>query len=356
MEDRRDKVYRIIDQMAIDACILKGMDNIFYLTGFKGSEGSLLITRGDVFLITDFRYITYAREVATGIKVVEMTSPKELFSDICSRYRLKRIGFDSYHTTYEQYQRWIEYTNGIEFIPLRQQIEDIRRQKDPEELDMIRKAIDIATDAFTEVFDTIRPGMTEKEVANLLDYHMRQLGADRPSFDTIVASGARAALPHAVPTDKQLMAGEAVIIDFGAQVNGYCSDETCTVFIGEVQNRIKKAFTIVNEARWLAIRKARVGIALRELDSTARGYIEDAGYGEYFRHGTGHGVGIAVHEVPAINSSGDGFIEEDMVLTIEPGIYIPNIGGVRLEEMVLVTEDGPKVLTKIRKDMLQVNP
>ena len=356
MEDRRDKVYRIIDQTGLDACILKGMDNIFYLTGFKGSEGSLLVTREALFLITDFRYITYAREVAAGIKVMEMTSPRELFSDICDRYRLKRIGFDSHHTTYEQYQRWIEYANGIEFIPLRQQIEEIRRQKGPEELDTIRRAVDIATDAFLEVLDTIRPGRTEREVANLLDYHMRRLGADRPSFDTIVASGARAALPHAVPTDKQLMAGEAVIIDFGAQVNGYCSDETCTVFIGEVQNRIKEVFTIVNEARWLAIRKARIGVALRELDSIARGYIEDAGYGEYFRHGTGHGVGIAVHEAPSISSSGDGFIEEDMVFTIEPGIYIPNIGGVRLEEMVLVTKDEPKVLTKIKKGMLQVNP
>ena len=212
----------------------------------------------------------------------------------------------------------------------------------------------MATKAFTEVFEKIRPGMTEKEIANELDYTMRRLGADSPSFTTIVASGPRAALPHAEPTDKKIANGEMVIIDFGAQVDGYCSDETCTLSIGEVNGKLQDIYTIVNEAKGLALGKIRTGIPIKDIDMMVRGFIKDAGYGDFFGHGTGHGVGIAVHEAPAINSGGEGLLEEGMVVTIEPGIYIPNLGGVRLEDMVLIMSNTGKVLTHIRKDMLHI--
>jgi Xaa-Pro aminopeptidase len=258
------------------------------------------------------------------------------------------------HTTYDLYQRWTDAIPDIELIPLGNAIEEIRRHKEPDEIHAIRKAIGIATDAFNEIFEKVYPGRTEKEIANDLDYTMKQFGADCPSFDTIVASGVRAALPHAEPTDKKIMEGEMVMVDFGAQVDGYCSDETCTISVGEVNGRIQEVFSVVNKARELALEKVKVGMPIKELDMIVRGFIDDAGYGEYFRHGTGHGVGVAVHEAPAINSMAEGILEENMVITIEPGIYIPDLGGVRLEDMVLITEDKAGVLTHIRKDALNI--
>jgi len=353
-ENRVEKVLAILNTMQVDACLLKGMDNIFYLTGFHGSEGTLFVTKGDLFLLTDFRYITHAQEATRGIKIVEIRDKKNILGELCNQYDIRRIGFDSLHTTFFTFKQWSEALKNVELIPLDTTIEEIRKNKEPEEIDSIVKAIDVATQAFTDIFNTIRPGLTEKEVANNLDYAMRRLGAEGPSFPTIVASGPRAALPHAEPTDRKIRDGEMVIIDFGAQVDGYCSDETCTLSIGDVNGKMQDIYAIVNSAKQLALDKTRVGIPMKEVDMIVRGYIDEAGYGNFFRHGTGHGVGIAVHETPAINSTGDGLLEEGMVITIEPGIYIPNLGGVRLEDMLLITADVPRVLTRIRKDELRV--
>ncbi len=341
-------------QKTLDACLLKGMDNIFYLSGFRGSEGALLVTKGDVVLMTDGRYTTYAREVTKGIRIEELKPRQNTLAELCSRYGIGKIGFDSLYTSYFIYKRWSETNPAVEFVPLGMEIEDIRRRKEPEEIDAVSRAIRIATDAFMETYDLIRPGVTEKKVACELEHSMRAHGADAPSFSTIVASGARAALPHAEPSSKEIRAGETVIIDFGVQVDGYCSDETCTVLVGDVNDEMERIFAVVNEARKLALGKIKAGMAVKDLDTIVRAVIEDAGYGDYFNHGTGHGVGIAVHEAPSINSSGEGIFEEQMIVTIEPGIYLPNRGGVRLEDMVLVTEDGARVLTEIQKELLTV--
>jgi Xaa-Pro aminopeptidase len=354
IESRVEKVHVLLNKMGLDACLIKGMDNIFYLTGFRGSEGTLLVTRGDVFLMTDFRYITHAQEVTHGIKLIELQAQKNILGEICNQYGIRKIGFDSLHTSFSTYRKWSEAVQSVEFVPLDDAIEEIRKSKEPEEIDRIIRAIDIATKAFTEVLGGIHAGHTEKEIANNLDYAMRRLGAEGPSFQTIVASGPRAALPHAEPTDRPIREGEMVIVDFGAQVDGYCSDETSTFSIGEVNGKMRDIFTIVNNAKQLALDKIRVSMPIKEVDMMVRGYIEDAGYGDFFRHGTGHGVGIAVHEAPAINTTGDGLLEENMIITIEPGIYIPNVGGVRLEDMVLITADTPRVLTRIRKDMFNI--
>jgi Xaa-Pro aminopeptidase len=266
------------------------------------------------------------------------------------------MGFDSLHATYDMYVRWAESLKGVELVPLGTEIEGIRGIKDPEEIKLIKKAIAIATDAFTQTYEKIRPGKTEKEVAGELEYAMRRLGADCPSFSTIVASGPRAALPHAEPTDKELMEGEVVIIDFGAQVDGYCSDETCTITIGEVNGRIHEIYSIVKDAKDLGLESIKVGMPVKELDMIVRGFIQEKGYGDFFRHGVGHGVGIAVHEAPTISYMSEGLIAPNMVFTVEPGIYIPHLGGVRLEDMVLIEENRATVLTHIRKDMLSVRP
>jgi Xaa-Pro aminopeptidase len=353
-ETRINRVLHVLKQMDVDAIIIRGMDNIFYLTGFRGSEGSLLVTRGDVVLLTDFRYLTYAAEVTKGIAIVETRGKDNHLATLCDRYGIRKMGFDSYNTTYQAYQVWRDTAPNVDFTPIGTEIETIRAQKEPEEILAIRRAIQLATDAFTRVLAKIRPGTTERQIAGELDYTMKNLGADGPSFETIVASGARAALPHAKPTDKALKQGETVIIDFGCQVGGYSSDETCTVAVGEVDQKMREIFIAVDEARKAGIKAVRAGLPVVELDTLVRGTVEERGYGEFFRHGTGHGVGIAVHEAPAITVKAEALLDENMVITIEPGIYIPNVGGIRMEDMVLVTQSGGEVLTHLRKDLLQI--
>jgi Xaa-Pro aminopeptidase len=356
MKEQRFRVLLdVLRRMDLDACIIKGMDNIFYLSGFRGSEGSLLVTQGDVLLLTDARYTTHAREVACeGVTVTEITPRNNILKTLCERYGVRRLGFDSFHTTYHVYAKWVEENPGVSLVPLGQEVEDIREQKEPEEIDAIRRAIDVATHAFNAVLERLAPGMTEREVANELDYAMRRLGADAPSFDTIVASGARAALPHANPTDKKLVAGETVIIDFGCSIGGYVSDETCTLSVGTPSERMLEIHSVVRKAQEKGIASVRSGMPVRELDTIVRGFIEECGYGDYFRHGTGHGVGVAVHEAPAISVNTNGLLQENMVITIEPGIYVPHEGGVRLEDMVLVCQDRGEVLTRLRKDLFEV--
>jgi Xaa-Pro aminopeptidase len=338
----------------VDAIIIRGMDNIFYLTGFRGSEGSLLVTKGDVVLLTDFRYLSYAAEVTRDIAIVETKGKENHLAPLCERYGVRRMGFDSYNTTYQAYQGWCETAPNVEFIAIGTEIEAIRKQKEPEEILAIRRAIQLATDAFTHVLAKIIPGTTERRVAAELEYIMKNLGADGPSFETIVASGPRAALPHAKPTDKALKQGETVIIDFGCQAGGYTSDETCTIALGDVDQKLRDMFGVVDQARKAGIKAVRAGLPVVELDTLVRGVVEEHGYGEFFRHGTGHGVGIAVHEAPAITYKAEALLEENMVITIEPGIYIPNVGGIRMEDMVLVTDNGGEVLTHLRKDLLQI--
>ncbi|HUJ89103.1 MAG TPA: Xaa-Pro peptidase family protein [Syntrophorhabdales bacterium] len=355
MNERRvDRVLHVLKKMDVDAIIIRGMDNIFYLTGFRGSEGSLLVTKGDIVLLTDFRYLTYAAEVTKDIAIVETRGKENHLAALCERYGISRMGFDSYNTTYQAYQAWCETVPNVEFVAIGTEIEVIRKQKEPEEILAIRRAIQLATDAFTHVLAKIAPGATEKQIAAELDYIMKSLGADGPSFETIVASGARAALPHAKPTNKALKQGETVIIDFGCQAGGYTSDETCTIVLGEVDQKLRDVFDVVDEARKTGIKAVRAGLPVVDLDTLVRGVVEEHGYGEFFRHGTGHGVGIAVHEAPAITVKAEALLEENMVITIEPGIYIPELGGIRMEDMVLVTDNGGEVLTHLRKDLLQI--
>ncbi|NLT24077.1 MAG: aminopeptidase P family protein [Syntrophorhabdus sp.] len=351
---RIERVQGLLEETGLDGCVLKGMDNIFYLTGFRGSEGSLFVTRGDVVLVVDFRYITHAREVTRDIHIEEVKPKRDAIYDLCTKYRISKLGFDGSHVPYNVFKSWAENLVGISLVPMNNAIEEIRRAKEPEEIAAIMAAIDAATRAFTDVLGLVKPGSTEKEIADELDHAMRKRGAQGPSFETIVASGPRGALPHAEPSDRKLEEGETVIIDYGAAVAGYCSDETVTVCLGEIPDKLSEIYAIVNDARKLGIEKARAGTSIAQLDSIVRGYIEEHGYGDCFRHGLGHGVGIAVHEAPGINSVARGVLEENMVVTIEPGIYLPNIGGVRLEDMVLITEDSPRVLTHIRKDMLRM--
>lgn len=353
-QPRIERIQKLIEETGLDGCALKGMDNIFYLTGFRGSEGTLLVTRGDIILIVDFRYITHAKEVTKNVRIFELKQKQDALYELCRQYGISQLGFDGAHIPYNTYRSWADNLPGISLVPMNNTVEEIRKIKEPEEVGAITRTIAVATQAFTDILGLIGPGSTERQIAGELDHAMGRRGAQAPSFPTIVASGPRGALPHAEPSDRKLETGDTVIIDFGALVDGYCSDETVTVCLGDVPDKMKEIYTIVDDARKLGIAKARSGMAIRQLDDIVRGYIEEKGYGDFFRHGVGHGVGIAVHEAPGINSVATGILEENMVVTIEPGIYLPNIGGVRLEDMVLITGDKARVLTGIRKDMMEI--
>jgi Xaa-Pro aminopeptidase len=353
-ETRRKSVTQVLDRLALDALLIRGMQNIFYLTGFKGSEGSLLVTKGDCVLMTDSRYILHAQDVAQGIAVLETRDNDGALASLSDRYGIRRLGFDSLHTTYRMYERYMEVLPGLEMVPVQNDLEEIRRCKDASEIAIMRRALEIHTEAFNRTFEKMAQGSTEREIANELDYTMRALGAEGPAFETIVASGPRAALPHARPTDRAFQEGDVIIIDFGCLYDGYNTDETVTLCVGEPSRALRDVHAIVDEARKKGIAAARAGVSVRDVDAVARGYIEDSGYGEYFRHGTGHGVGVDVHEAPAITPRVEGVLEENMVITIEPGVYLPHVGGVRLEDLIVVREGLPEVLTSLRKDLLQI--
>ncbi len=274
-EKRVSRVVEILERQELRACIIKGMENIFYLTGFRGSEGSVLVTRGDVVLLVDSRYITYAQGVAQGCVVLETKGKDGIMESLFQRYGITRTGFDSYHTTFETYRTLRDGSPSVEFVPLANDIESVRQCKEPEEVLAMQKAISIATRAFTAVFEKIVPGRTEKEIANDLDYAMRSFGADEPSFETIVASGPRSALPHGQPTDKTLEAGEVVIIDFGCRVDGYCSDETCTISLGQTSKQLQEIHEVVRDAKQKGLDAVRAGLPVRELDMIVRGFIEE---------------------------------------------------------------------------------
>lgn len=353
-ETRRRSVVSVVDRLALDALLIRGMQNIFYLTGFKGSEGSLLVTKGDCVLMTDSRYILHALDVADGITVLETQENDGTLASLSGRYGIHRLGFDCLHTSYRMYQRYTEMLPGLELVPVVNELEEIRRCKDASEIARMRRGLEIHTQAFNRTFEKMGIGSTERQIANELDYIMRALGAEGPAFETIVASGPRAALPHARPTDRAFQEGDVIIIDFGCLFDGYNTDETVTLCVGEPGQELSNVHAVVNEARRKGIEGARAGVPVRDVDAVVRGYIEECGYGDYFRHGTGHGVGVDVHETPAVTPRAEGVLEENMVLTIEPGIYLPHVGGVRLEDMIVIREGRAEVLTSLRKDLLNI--
>lgn len=350
-EKRLEKIRELLTDNSLDAVIIRSPENIFYFSGFRGSEGLLLISSHESVLITDFRYMTYAKESLGHLTVMERRKDQNPIYALIERSNLKRIGFEATHTPYSIYSEWKERLKGVELIPFRNEIDRIRGIKEPSELDLIMKAIRISEEAIIEVLDNLRPGKTERELALEIDIAMMRKGAERPSFDTIVASGERTALPHARPTDKVIKEGEAVIIDFGCQYEGYCSDQTLTIFLGEVHPVLKRLRDVVSEAKERAVAAMREGVEAKTIDLIARSFIENEGFGIYFGHGTGHGIGLAVHEFPQINETSDGILESQMVVTVEPGIYIPKLGGVRLEDMVLVGEGHSTVLTRLNKEL-----
>jgi Xaa-Pro aminopeptidase len=351
-ENRQEISRKILDSHHLDGILFVSLENIRYLCGFTGSDGALVLTRKESFFLTDSRYWTQADEEVKGSQIVHYKKKMEGIFSLLSDLRLKRIGFESAALSFSAFQFLSEKLGaGAKLVPLEDEIKNLRAVKDAHELTLIRKAIDISSNAFFHVTEILKEGVVEREVALEMECFMKRTGADALGFDIIIASGKRSALPHGNASGKRIEKGDFILIDFGSGFQGYHSDQTRTVICGSPSSEQQKVYQIVKEAHDKAIEKVRPGIPAGEVDGAARDHIRSKGYGEYFGHGTGHGIGLAVHEDPAINSENKGPVQEGMVFTIEPGIYLPDRGGVRIEDMVLVTAHGAETLTYLPTEM-----
>lgn len=338
-------------EQQLDALLITDMKNIYYLTGFSGTAGTVFLTASRSIFITDSRYIGVARSIIKDFEVIES---REALGYITENLMVgvSRLAFED-SVDFAFYQELSEKLRA-ELVPTHDFVMTFRQIKDEEEIAATRKACEMTDQAFSEVLNFIKPGRTELEVANFLDFKMRELGASGLSFDTIVASGKRSSLPHGVATRKVIEYGDAVTMDFGCFYEHYASDMTRTVFVGAADERLVGIYEIVRQANEKLIERAKAGMSLADFDKIPRELIERAGYGQYFTHGIGHGVGLDIHEIPYFGAQARGKLEAGMIVTDEPGIYLPDFGGVRIEDDLLITEKGCEVLTKSPKELLVI--
>jgi Xaa-Pro aminopeptidase len=352
--ERGERIQAILDRMDLEGVIIFSPENIRYLTGFSGGEGYLLMRHGENLLMVDGRYITQAEEETRGCCLLLLDKGIRGVTSKLSSLGLKRVGFEAENISVALFGKLQEGVEGVEWIPLTKELERLRGVKTAEEIVLIQGAVNRAESALERIVRMVKPGIREDELAIELEYIMRQEGGEGVAFEIIVASGPRSALPHAQPTSRRLKEGDLVLFDFGSRYHGYNSDESCTFVLGRSTQEQRTMYHTVLEAHNRALDRVKRGVKLAEIDTAAREHINDAGHGEHFGHNTGHGVGLAVHEWPAVGKDSQDVVEEGMVFTIEPGIYIPGWGGVRIEDMVLVTPGGYEILTKIPKNLIEL--
>ena len=351
------KLRSFFSEKGLDSLWIKGSENRRYLSGFKPediilteSAGSLLVGKDFEILLTDPRYELEAKETLSylEIKILKNNLIKE-FCDVIMEKGIKKLGFEQNYVSYGDYAKIKKELQNrryeIELIPLEDTIEQMRKIKDSYEIAKIKESARIAARIMDELKKYLKPGVTEKEIAFKVQELAYLLGADSLSFPPIVASGPNSALPHAVPTERRIKENEPVIIDIGVKVDGYCSDITRTYFINGAKGEFEEIYSIVKTAQKKAMESAKEGIRSNELDRIARSIIEDKGYGRYFSHGLGHGVGLSVHEDPRISKIDNTVLKSNMVVTIEPGIYLPKKGGVRIEDMIIIQKNKCEVIT-----------
>jgi Xaa-Pro aminopeptidase len=341
----------------LDGLLVTSPANVRYLTGFSGSSGLLFVTQRDTLLITDFRYQTQAAEEVDGLARV-VIEPQSLWTGLWQNLahfpQLEVAGFESAHLVHRDFQRLLEGGARYQWRPATDLIESLRERKDAEEVEKIRSAIMVAECALERMLKSVHAGMTERMVAGLLEAALREIGSDGYAFPTIVASGPNSALPHARPTARQLGAGDFLLIDFGAVVAGYCSDITRTFVVGRATDEQREVHEIVRLANERASLALRPGMAGRDADGVARGYIEDRGFGEMFGHSLGHGIGLEVHEAPRLARTAESPLMQGAVVTVEPGIYRPGWGGVRIEDDVHLSAEGTQVLTRFTRELIEI--
>lgn len=350
--NKLEKLRTELEKHQVDAFLITNPYNRRYMTGFTGSSGAAIVTKGDAVFITDFRYTEQAKKQVKDFRIIQQeTSILKEVAKLVNELNISSLGFEKNTVTYGEYESLQKLLN-VDLVPLSGVIEKIRLIKTEEEIKIIKVACEIADAAFSHILHFIKPGVTEIEVSNELEFFMRKQGATSSSFDTIVASGARSALPHGVATDKVIEKGDFVTLDFGCVYNGYVSDITRTIAVGQPDAKLVEMYNVVLEAQLLALEKIRPGMTGFEADKIARDYLTEKGYGEAFGHSTGHGIGLEVHEGPALSVRSQETLEPNMVVTVEPGVYLPGIGGVRIEDDIVITEAGNEKLTHSAKELI----
>ncbi|UJL44821.1 aminopeptidase P family protein [Virgibacillus sp. NKC19-16] len=352
--DKLTKLRNTLEANNLDAILITSAINRRYITGFTGTAGAAIISKNETRFITDFRYTEQATEQATGFDIVEHKQAIELeIKDQVKNMNVKRLGFEKEHVTYSKYEDYKQVIEA-EFVPVSGLVEDLRLIKTANELSIMKEAAKIADDAFEHIQSYIKPGVKEIDISNELEFFMRRQGATSSSFDIIVASGKRSALPHGVASDKEIKSGELVTLDYGALYRGYCSDITRTFAVGEINDELKTIYNTVLEANFRGVDGIKPGITGKRADALTRDYIKKQGYGDYFGHSTGHGLGLEVHEGPSLSFRTDKKLETGMVVTVEPGIYVPGVGGCRIEDDIVITKTGNERLTFANKDLIQL--
>lgn len=345
MSTRLDNLRKTLTAQNLDAFVILNAKNIRYLTSFTGTAGVLFVTPDSAKLFVDGRYTEQAKRQVQGGEVV--AAPRPVLDYAANQYKgkVKRVGFEGNNLTFADYENLHALFSGVELVGLRGVVERLRMIKDAQELEYLKKAIQIADDVFDQFCEWLEPGMVESQAAARLEYEQRVAGGDRKFSETIVSSGERTALPHGIATDRVINNNEPVMIDIGAIIKGYTSDLTRTVFLGKAPEEYKKLYQIVYDAQQRALDGIRAGITGKDADALARDVINAAGYEGKFEHSLGHCIGLDIHEQPLLNPKDLSVLEENMVFTVEPGIYLPGQWGVRIEDVVRITKDGCEKLT-----------
>ncbi|MGQ9412940.1 M24 family metallopeptidase [Streptococcus pluranimalium] len=353
MESRVVRFEDKLRQSGLDGFVVTGQNNIYYLTGFWGTESTVFITRNRRIFMTDARYTLIAKEVVEGFDIIETRTALAEITNIIKADKLTKVGFDS-QVSYAFYGELTSLVPDTTWLPQTDFVEGLRVIKDATEIATIRQACQISDKAFIDVLEFIKPGQTtEMQVANFLDFRMREYGASGVSFETIAASGYRSAMPHGVASHKVIQSGESLTLDFGCYYKHYVSDMTRTIHIGHVTDQEREIYDIVLRANQILIDQAKAGMTHKEFDAIPRQMIEDAGYGPFFTHGIGHGIGLDIHENPFFRGSDDK-LAAGMVVTDEPGIYLPDQYGLRIEDDLVITETGCDVLTQAPKELIVI--
>lgn len=341
-----------IKKEGLDAFLVSSLINIRYLTGFTGSNALLVITLNNSILITDSRYQEQVTKETNSCKII--ISSGSLFDTLYKNGILKKaksVGFEGSNLVFSTAQKIKKLFKPTKFIPFDNFVEALASQKDESEISATKKAVEISDMVFSEILEFVKPGITELDISAEISYRIKKHGAEKESFQTIVASGTNSSMPHARATNRKLKNNEPLLIDFGAKFHGYRSDMTRTIFFGNLSPMFIKIYNIVLNAQKIAIEHVKSEIACCDLDGLARDYIANNGYGNFFKHSLGHGVGLQIHQSPLISPVSKEVLKENMIITIEPGIYLPNKFGVRIEDNILVQKNGYKNLTKSTKEL-----
>lgn len=349
-------VKKVLEEKQLDAVILSNADNIRYLSGYCGDTGLLFLSANRSVIMTDFRYIYQVKAEAPGVEAVDIGNDgyAVAIAKLVNEEGCKRIGYEAEHLLCASMEAWKEEAKELEFVNVEDELGDIRIIKNAYEIEQLRQAEHIGDLAFSEILDYLKPGVTELEIAARLEFSMKLHGASGNSFDPIVASGINSSMPHAVPSNKKLEKGDFVTLDFGCKYNGYCSDMTRTVVIGKASEKQREVYETVLRAQEAVLQQVKPGMIGKEIDAIARNIINAAGYEGCFGHGLGHGTGLNIHESPRASVKYDKPVTAGMTLTVEPGIYIKDFGGVRIEDMIVFTEDGYENLTFSPKHLIEL--